>query len=335
MDGCTQPISTPVIMAKKSRYRTKNWKEYNEALVRRGSLTVWITEDALDGWIHRGQRRRGRPFMFSDDAVRCALTLRAVFRLPLRQTEGFLRSVFRLMACDLPVPDHSTLCLRGKDLAVPLVRRHRGPLHLLLDSTGLKIRGEGEWRRHGHPKGRSGHRRWRKFHIGLDAVSQEIVCEELSLSRVADATAGVRLITVAPGDPASVTADGSYDKVKIYDAADRRRAAVIVPPRKDAKIRKGWKKDVRDGRYKQVIPYLEPRHAAIRAIRRGGRKRWKQDAGYHRRSLVETAFSRTQRLFGQGLRSRRIACQRTEVAIRCLSLNTMTALGMPKSVKVS
>ena len=318
-------------MPKKSLYRTQNWKKYNEALVQRGSITLWISEDTLAGWMHQGRRKRGRPFTFSDDAILCALTLRAVFRLPLRQTEGFLRSVFGLMGIALPVPDYTTLCLRRKSLVVPLVRRKSGPLHLLIDSTGLKIRGEGEWRQR---SGKSGYRKWRKFHIGIDAESQEIVVEELSLSRVADATAGKRLIEAAPADLASVTADGSYDKVKIYDAAGRKQAAVIIPPRKDGKVRR-YRRDPRDGTWKKHLPCMNPRDEAIRAIRRGGRKRWKRESGYHRRSLVETAFSRTQRLFGQGLRSKRIAPQRTEAAVRCRALNIMTALGMPETVRVA
>lgn len=318
-------------MPKKQKYRIKNWKKYTEALVQRGSITVWIAEDALQGWIHKGTRTRGRPFVFSAAAIRCALTVRAVFRLPLRQTEGFLRSVFALMHVSLPVPDYSTLSLRAKTLRAVFDPSSHRPVHLVLDSTGLKIRGEGEWRRR---QGKSGHRKWRKFHIGIDATTQEILIQELSLSRVADATAGVRLIERAPGALSTVTADGSYDKVKIYDVCERRKARPLIPPRKDAKIQKGWKKDVRDKRYKRRIAYLEPRHDAIRRIRKGGRKRWKRESGYHRRSLVETAFSRTQRLFGQGLRSRRMARQRTETFIRCTALNHMTALGMPETIAV-
>ncbi len=334
MDGCSYPFPPLPIMAKTVRYRTKNWHEYNAALVARGSVTFWISEDAVRGWMHQGERCRGRPLIFSDDAIRCALTVRAVFRLPLRQTEGFLRSVFQIMDLTFPIPDFSTLCLRGKTLTVPLVRRNTGPLHLLLDSTGLKIRGEGEWRRHRYPKGRSSHCRWRRFHIGVDAVSGEILCEELTLSRVQDATAGVRLIEHAPDLLASVTADGAYDKVKIYDRCDRRDVLPIIPPQKNAKIRrKEWTWDPRAGKYMKEIVYLQARHATIRAIRRRGRRRWKEESGYHRRSLVETAFSRTQRIFGQALRAKRMAHQRTEAAIRCHALNLMTVLGMPQTVR--
>ncbi len=322
-------------MAKTQRYRTKNWKEYNEALVQRGSLTLWVSEDALQGWIHRGKRGRGRPVLFSDEAIRCVLILRAVFRLPLRQTEGQVRSIFRMMHLTLPVPDFSTLCLRSKDLLIPLPRRNTGPLHLLLDSTGLKIRGEGEWRRHRYPKGRSGHCRWRRFHVSVDAVSGEILGQELTLSRVQDATPGVRLIEQASRDLVSVTADGAYDKVKIYDVCEQRNVLPIIPPQKNAKIRRReWTFDPREERYVKRIPYLGAREAAIRAIRRKGRKKWKRESGYHRRSLVETAFSRTQRIFGQGLRAKRMANQRTEAAIRCRALNIMTALGMPETVRV-
>src|SRR5687768_15920030 len=116
-------------MPKKTEYRIKNWKKYNEALVQRGSITLWIAPDALQGWMHRGTKRRGRPFVFSEAAIECALTLRTVFRLPLRQTEGFLHSVFALMQIGLPVPDYSTLSLRAKTLHVDLHCKASGPLH--------------------------------------------------------------------------------------------------------------------------------------------------------------------------------------------------------------
>lgn len=318
-------------MAKKQKYRIKNWKEYNNALAKRGSITVWVSDDALAGWRHRGKNARGRPLVFSDAAILCALTLRAVFRLPLRQTEAFLQSIFALLGCDLPVPDYSTLCLREKTLSVPLVRTRQGPLHLVLDSTGLKIRGEGEWRvRHG----KSGHRKWRRFHIGIDALSREIVVEDLSLSRVHDATAGVRLLQAAPEETATVTADGAYDKLKIYLACAQKEALPIIPPQKNARIRH-MRKDPRDGKWKMDIPYLESRHETIRAIRRGGRRKWKRESGYHRRSIVETTMYRMKHIFGPGLKSKRIARQRTEALVRCRALNCMTAFGMPETARVT
>lgn len=318
-------------MAKKTLYRIKNWKEYNASLVARGSVTLWISDDARKGWLERGPRRRGHPVVFSDSAILTALTLRAVYRLPLRQTEGFLLSIFDLLGSNLPVPDYSTLSLRARNLRVDLPRQASEPLHLILDSTGLKIRGEGEWR---EKQGKSGHRKWRKFHVGLDALTQEIVVQELTLSRTSDATPGTRLIQKAPEPLASVRADGAYDKVKIYLACNRRGAHTIVPPRKDAQIRKGWKKDLLDGKWKRDIPYLVDRNDAIRCIRRMGRKRWKRESGYHRRSLVETAVGRLKRTFGPGLASRRMARQRTEMSIRCRALNVMTHLGMPESERV-
>lgn len=320
----------------KPRYHVRNWNTYNAALVQRGSLYLWIAEDVTESWFDRRTHRRGRPQIFSDAAIRCALTLRAVFRLPLRQTEGFLQSIFRMMHLNLPVPDYSTLCLRSRTLSVPLQSKKKSPaedLHLVLDSTGLKIRGEGEWRRGKH--GKSGHRKWRKFHLGIDPQTGAIVVQELTTSHVHDATAGARLIHAAPDSLVSVTADGAYDKLKVYLACHRRNVHPVIPPQKNAKIQKWWHKDPEDGQWKHHVPYLADRNDNIRSIRKRGRKRWKQESDYHRRSLVEATISRFIRLFGPALRSKRIARQRTEVAIRCSVLNLMTGLGMPDTIRVA
>src|SRR3954452_13674946 len=124
--------------ASKSAYRVRNWKQYNDALVRRGSLTLWIEQDTLDAWQYRGPTQQGAQFQYSDLAIECLLTLRAVYHLTLRATEGFARSLFELMALGLPVPDYSTLCRRAATVRVALPKRSEGPLHLVLDSTWLK-----------------------------------------------------------------------------------------------------------------------------------------------------------------------------------------------------
>jgi hypothetical protein len=131
---------------KKPAYRIRNWKKYNDALVNRGSLTLWVDQASLQAWRHQGPARRGAQFDYSDLAIQCLLTLRAIYHLTLRATEGFARSLFELMRLDLPVPDYTTLCRRAKTLCIDLPRQAEGPLHLVLDSTGLKVYGEGEWK---------------------------------------------------------------------------------------------------------------------------------------------------------------------------------------------
>jgi hypothetical protein len=166
-------------MPKKSLYRIRNWKEYNASLVARGSLTIWMSDDARRGWLYDGAQQQGHPIVFSDDAIITALTIRAVYHLPLRQTEGFLLSIFDLLQSDLPVPDYSTLSKRGKGLCVDLQRHGNDePLHLVIDSSGLKVYGEGEWKVKMH--GKSKRRTWRKIHLGINVFTGEIEAEELT-----------------------------------------------------------------------------------------------------------------------------------------------------------
>ncbi len=130
----------------KTKYRVGNWPEYERALVQRGDITLWISADAIDAWMPAPSGRRGGQRKFSDLAIETALTLRLVFKLPLRQTEGFLRSLLFLMDVDLDVPDHTTLSRRSMHLDVELHRVHaKEPIHLIVDSTGLSMVGEGEW----------------------------------------------------------------------------------------------------------------------------------------------------------------------------------------------
>jgi len=151
---------------KKATYRVRNWKEYDAALVRRGALTLWVEEATLQAWRYQGPNQRGAQFEYSDLAIECLLTLRAVYHLTLRATEGFARSLFEVMGLDLEVPDHTTLGRRAAAVRITLPKRAEGPLHLVLDSTGLKVYGEGEWkvRTHGYSKRRT----WLKLHLAVD-----------------------------------------------------------------------------------------------------------------------------------------------------------------------
>src|ERR1700726_1720253 len=170
----------------KQQDRVTNWSEYDAALRQRGSLTVWFTEEAIAAWRAEPRTTRGGQPHYSALAITMALTVRAVFRLALRQTEGLIGSVIALLGLTLTVPDHSTMSRRSRTLELPPLRRSEtGPLHLLVDSTGLKLGDTGEWLVEKH--GTSRRRSWRKLHIGIDAGTGEIVAIELTGKDVDDA----------------------------------------------------------------------------------------------------------------------------------------------------
>jgi len=314
-------------MAKKAIYRPRNWKAYNQSLVQRGSLTVWIDEEVLANWHpeSKGKRQRGGQMRYSDQAIETLLMLRAVYQLPYRQTVGFAQSILDLMDANVEAPDYTLLCKRSASLEVDLTATSGNEAkHLVIDSTGLKIYGEGEWkvRQHGYSKRRT----WRKLHIGVNAKTQQIEALVLSEAGLDDAEAGKAILEHTPGNIEQTSADGAYDKRKFYEAATQRGVKrITVPPRKDAKI---WQ----HGNSHQ--PPL-PRDENLRAIRKGGRKKWKRESGYHQRSLSETAVYRFKIIFGNTMSTRTLSRQITEAHIKVAALNRMTQLGLPDSYRVT
>src|SRR4051794_35558542 len=192
---------------KKAVYRIRNWKQYNEALVRRGSLTLWVEDTKLDAWRYQGPTQQGAQFEYSDLAIECLLTLRTVYHLPLRATEGFARSLLELMGLELPVPDFSTLSRQAKDLRIKLPKKATGPLHLVLDSTGLKVYGEGEWkvRKHGYSKRRT----WLKLHLAVDPQTHEIQAAMVTDPGVTDAETVPALLEQVEDPIDSAAGDGA------------------------------------------------------------------------------------------------------------------------------
>ena len=311
-------------MPKKSLYRIRNWKQYNASLVARGSLTVWLSDDAKIGWLHQGSQQQGHPVIFSDTAIETALTIRSVYHLPLRQTEGFLLSIFDLLHIHLPVPDFTTISKRAGDLFIDLpVRGSTGPIHIVIDSTGLKVYGEGEWKMKIH--GKSKRRAWRKLHLGVNPCTGEVEAEELTAAYADDAKQVEGLLAQIDEEIDLAAMDGAYDEHKIHTLLQERGIRGLIPVSKDARIKK---------RGNATGPPL-PRDEILRAIRRLGRCGWKKQSGYHMRSLVENAMYRQKTIFGSNMRSRRFENQKTEARIRCRAMNIMTHLGMPESVKVS
>jgi hypothetical protein len=304
----------------KARYRVTNWPEYDAALVRRGSLTVWFTEEAVAAWHAPAIGKRGGQPIYSAIAIETGLALRLVFHQPLRQTEGLLRSIADVLGIHIAIPDHTTLSRRGGGLTILLKRIDRAePLHLLVDSTGLKIYGEGEWLDQKH--GIRSRRRWRKLHLGIDADTQEIVAVELTPDDVGDVSEVPDLLDQIDADIASMTVDGAYDGEAVYDAVAERHpsATIIIPPRVTS-VGDETKATQRD------------RHLAM--IDEHGRMAWQRRSGYNRRSLVETAMFRYKTIIGRKLQARTLSNQMTEAKIGCNVLNRMAGLGMPASARV-
>jgi len=219
----------------RQRHRVTNWREYDVCLRNRGNLTIWFTPDAIAGWKAQPRTTPGGQRHYSNLAIETALTLRAVFRLALRQSEGLIGSIMRRLEIDLPIPDHTTLSRRACGLPVQTPRRNRtSDLHLIVDSTGLKLRGAGEWlfEKHGTAKRRA----WRKLHIGIDAGSGEIVAFDLTNKDVDDASHVETVLEQLDEPPASFMADGAYDRASVLDAvlAGNPSARFVVPPCKGA-----------------------------------------------------------------------------------------------------
>jgi len=303
----------------KRRYRIRNWRDYNSALVRRGSLTLWVEQRAVDKWRDTtAPCGRGRRRFYSDLAITCALTLREVYGLPLRSTQGLVSSVLRLLGAEWPAPHYSTLSRRAATLDVKLPRVSKGPLHVAVDSTGVKLYGEGEWkvRLHGKEKVRT----WRKLHLLLDHLTHEAVACSMSEQYVLDRRELPALLRAVEGEVAEVLGDGAYDFQGCYQAINARGARAVIPPQVRARVRSG--------------PEFRDRNAAVLRGREVGRDEWKKEVGYHRRSLAETAMMRLKTIFSDRLKSREWRRQETELRVRCAAMNKMTALGMPQSYAV-
>jgi hypothetical protein len=312
-------------MKKNTTYRIRNWKEYNKALQQRGSLTVWVNEEALQNWTSAEKTGQARASpTYTDLAIETMATVQALYHLAGRQTQGFLQSLFGLMKINLAVPDHSTLSRRRGTLTIELpVRQTDAARHLVIDSTGVKVFGEGEWkvRQHGVNKRRT----WRKLHLCVDAATLEIVSVCASTNDVSDGEMLPRLLDgLTPSEVAQVSADGAYDQRPCYDAITRVAAKAAIPPRRGAKI---WQHANSRGE-------RHGRDENLRAIRQKGKKKWQQESHYHQRSLAETSVFRYKAICGEKLQTRKIENQFQELFLKCALLNRMTHLGMPDSYKL-
>ncbi|SMF89948.1 Transposase DDE domain-containing protein [Azospirillum oryzae] len=308
----------------KAKYKVENWGEYNRALRQRGSLMIWVTPEALAAWTPAVTGRRGRPAAYSDIAIETGVMLRLAFGRPWRQTEGLLRSIVQILGMELPVPDYTTLARRSArlSLAAALVKPI-GPMTVVIDSSGLKMVGAGEWHLEKH--GGKPRRSWRKLHIAIDPDSGDILAAELTTTEDGDASQVGPLLDQVPGPVNALLADGAYDGDPVYRAISDRHptAAVIIPPRATAVL----------SQQADTTPTQRDHH--IQQIVEKGRMIWQAATGYGRRALVETVFFRYKVLIGRSLRARSLPAQKIEARIACAVLNRMTSLGMPVSRKLA
>jgi hypothetical protein len=308
----------------KTAYRVKNWHEYDQALRDRGDITLWMSQDAIHAWTPPQTGKRGAQLVYSDIAIETALTLRLLFRLPLRQTEGFLQAILTLMDLTLPCPDHTTLSRRNATVVIRQQVEHasQGPVDLIVDSTGLKVCGQGEWhtKKHGEKKCK----RWKKLHIGVDDRGQ-IIASTLTESHEQDPSQVPELLSQVDRDIDRFIGDGVYDQEPVYAAvmAHSPEARVIVPPRKDAVLSR------------QVLTAPTQRDQHLLTIESVGRFGWKRMSGYYDQAYAENVFARFKTTFGGGLRAKRDESQKREALLACQLLNRMLELGRPQSYPVS
>jgi hypothetical protein len=308
----------------RSRYKVTNWRDYEAGLRQRGSLTIWFTEEAIAAWRAAPRTTPGGQARYSDLAIETSLILKVVFHQPLRQTEGLVGSLLGLMGLNLPVPDHSTLSRRARTLAVaPQVGTASGPVDLLVDSTGVKLSGPGEWlvEKHGTKRRRA----WRKLHLAVDARPGTIVASTLTSKEVDDAAELGALLDQVNDPLAAVVADGAYDQDNVYDtvAEHSAEARVVVPPRSTAVLSPSAETD----------PTQRDRH--IQVIAERGRMGWQRSSGYNARAGAEGAMSRYKRIIGDTLRSHSRPAQEIETRIAVNVLNRMLDLGCPESVRAA
>src|SRR5450756_1578318 len=214
----------------KMKSAVTNWAQYEAGLRRRGSLTMWITEEAIDGWEAARRSTPGGQATYSDGAIETCLMLRTVFKLPLRQAEGLMLSVVELLGCEMAVPDHTTVSRRAVSLpSIAEVQVPDGPLHVLIDSTGLKVYGAGEWLVEKH--GQKGRRGWRKLHLAVHADSGQIVAQTLTEKEMGDPSQVGPLLDQIQ-DIEQVTADGAYDGAPTYQTVAQHGAhiRIVIPP---------------------------------------------------------------------------------------------------------
>jgi hypothetical protein len=301
-----------------------NWPEYNNSLKARGSIEIWVDQKIEDKWYEVRSGERGAQVKYSDFAIQAMLTIGKVFHQRLRQTEGFVKSILKLMKIKVEVADYTTLSRRGERIKVKIPKNEKQTVHIIVDSTGVKVFGDGEWkvRKHGYSKRRT----WKKIHIAIDK-DQEVRAVRTTNNDTADCDEVENLLNQEEAEIEDFRGDGGYDRKKVYDVTKKRRIKkVIIPPQRNAKI---WI-------HGNTKTQRHQRDENLRGVRKLGRKGWKESSAYHVRSLVETFYYRYKTILGNQMNARKDKRQETEVEISCSILNIMRNVGFPryKEIKI-
>lgn len=309
-------------MGQKSKYRVTNWREYNASLKQRGSLTFLIGEDLADHWYAKKESAKtGCPFMYSNLCIETLLSLRHIFKLPLRQVVGFTESLFQLMGQDLSVPEFSRLSKRAPQICPRFdFSNSKEETYLVLDSTGLKVFGEKEWLETKHGK-QYQRKVWRKLHISVDSggyIRSSLLTDHKTDDR---SCASFLLDSSNRNQITEVLADSGYDSHQLYKEIANRRSYPLIPPSSRAVMSSPETPTLRD--------------KAVAYIQKKGYEAWYHKNNFGRRERVENTFYRIKTIFGRKLLSRNIPNQQAEEKIICFLLNKMTSLGMPNSIKMT
>lgn len=293
-------------------------QQSHNALKQRGSLTIWFDKDIITAWYNKKRTgQKGRPVIYSDLAIQCCLTLKMIYHLPLRATQGFVWSLLNLLQLPLTAPDYSLLSIRQKNLPLKLPKRgnHKNGMHLVVDSTGLKLYGEEEWkvRKHGADKRRT----WLKLHLGIDEAKHDIEAVVLTGNDVHHSETLPEMLEQITDEIDQVTGDGAYDTHSSYQSTIHSGADPCFPPRKNAI------------RNKPCDKAWQLRNHAVSQIKHLGLTSWKKKHNYHRRNLAETAMFRFKQLLGDNVMARKFERQVKEIGIKCLAINKINQLGMP------
>lgn len=293
----------------------RNWRLYNRSLVQRGDLTFWIDVNSWE-WCGKIGPKGGRTKSYSDAAIMTMLVIKSVYHLTLRGSQGFVGSLFQMLKLNRNVPDYTTVCRRQKTVILPKLPVGKGPIHIVVDSSGLKIFGEGEWkvRQHGWSK----HRMWKKLHLGVDEQNQLIVSAILTGNDSGDDKKLGDVLDQYGGPLKQVSLDGAYDSHDCYAIINKRGAKAVIPPQPNPRHKP-----------KTIDNLNRPRDFTVWEIQQKGRAQWKKDSDYHRRSLAETAFYRYKKLLGDRLSARTLQNQETEAFVKCHILNKMTFMKAP------
>jgi len=317
---------------KPKKYHLSNWKEYNRKLEERGSIEIWFDKEVIDRWSgipkKKGKKKAGRPKEYGEAAIKCALIFKYLHRLAFRQMQRFVSDLVKALNLGVKVPDYSTVCKRQREVKIELVRKYKNSrkLYMLVDSSGLKVFGEGEWKVRMHGIGKR--RTWIKLHIGVGITNgnkKRIEVAEATKSGWHDCTMLPKLLNKVSGKIDNVIGDGAYDGKSCYQVTMEKGAKLIVPPRITAKMK-----------FVQGLtsPPIAARNKTVWYVRHHGMERWKEKTNYHQRSLVENMFFRLKTVFGDRLSAHKFENQKIEALLKCEVLNRFSERGMPKSYAI-